>query len=65
MIVRGDHRVNDVKLTNALKTAFRPARPEEFEQRLRTGSSYIGPTGDHGIPILLDEGVAMRRARTT
>jgi prolyl-tRNA synthetase len=58
VIVRGDHRVNDIKLTNALKAAFRPARPEEFEQRLGP-AGYIGPTGDHGIPILLDAGVAV------
>jgi prolyl-tRNA synthetase len=58
VIVRGDHRVNDIKLANALQTSFRPARPEEFEQRLGP-AGFIGPTGDHGIPILLDGAVAI------
>jgi prolyl-tRNA synthetase len=58
VVVRGDHRVNDIKLANALKTSFRPARSEEFEQRLGP-AGYIGPTGDHGIPVLLDAGVAV------
>ena len=58
VILRGDHRVNEIKLANALKTALRPARPEEFESRLGP-AGYIGPAGDHGIPILLDAGVAV------
>ncbi len=58
VIVRGDHRVNELKLGLALKQAFRPARPEEFEQRLGP-AGYIGPVGDHGIPVLLDAGVAV------
>jgi prolyl-tRNA synthetase len=56
VIVRGDHRVNETKLGLTLKAPFRPARPEEFEQRLGP-AGYIGPVGDHGIPILLDEAV--------
>jgi prolyl-tRNA synthetase len=58
VIVRGDHRVEEVKLANALKEAFRPARPDEFERRLGP-AGYIGPVGDHGIPIILDGGVAV------
>jgi prolyl-tRNA synthetase len=58
VIVRGDHRVNEVKLALALKQQFRPARPEEFEQRLGP-AGFIGPVGEHGLPILLDEGVAV------
>src|SRR4051794_20371503 len=37
-LVRGDHQVNDIKLGNALGAEFRPAREEEFAQR-------IGPAG--------------------
>jgi prolyl-tRNA synthetase len=58
VIVRGDHRVNEIKLALALKEQFRPARPEEFEQRLGP-AGFIGPVGGHGLPILLDEGVAV------
>ncbi len=56
VLVRGDHRVNEVKLRNALGAPFRPAAPEEFAGR-------IGPPGSMGpvaadAPILLDEAVA-------
>jgi prolyl-tRNA synthetase len=57
VIVRGDHRINDIKLALALREEFRPARAEEVEQRLGP-PGYIGPVGDHGLPVLLDEGVA-------
>jgi prolyl-tRNA synthetase len=56
VIVRGDHRVNETKLGIALGAPFRPARADEFEQRLGP-AGYIGPVGDHGLPILLDEAV--------
>jgi prolyl-tRNA synthetase len=56
VVVRGDHRVNDVKLTNALGAAFRPAQPDEVERAIGPGG-FIGPVGA-GVPVLLDEGVA-------
>src|SRR2546429_1235854 len=31
-LVRGDHRVNEIKLQNALGAPFRPARPEEVAE---------------------------------
>ena len=55
VMLRGDHRVNDVKLQNALGTQFRPARADEFEQRIGP-AGFIGPVGTD-VPILLDEGV--------
>ena len=56
VLVRGDHRVNDVKLRNALGTGFRPAQEEEFAQRIGPGG-YIGPVGADA-PILLDDAIA-------
>ena len=56
VILRGDHRVNEIKLANALRADFRPARPEEVQARLGP-PGYIGPVGAQ-MPILLDEGVA-------
>jgi prolyl-tRNA synthetase len=56
VVVRGDHRVNDVKLTNALGEPFRPAREEEFAERVGP-AGYIGPVGTD-VPILLDDAVA-------
>src|SRR3954453_18447348 len=56
VMVRGDHRVNDIKLQNALGTGFRPAVPDEFAQRIGPGG-YIGPGGADG-PNMADHGVA-------
>jgi prolyl-tRNA synthetase len=56
VILRGDDRVNEIKLGIALGTPFRAARPDEFEPRLGP-AGYIGPVGDHRIPILLDDAV--------
>jgi prolyl-tRNA synthetase len=56
VMLRGDHRVNDVKLQNALRSDFRPAKAEEFEHRIGP-AGYIGPVGTD-VPILLDRGVA-------
>jgi prolyl-tRNA synthetase len=55
VVVRGDHRVNDIKLTNALGASFRPAREEEFAQRIGP-AGYIGPVGID-VPILLDDAI--------
>jgi prolyl-tRNA synthetase len=55
VIVRGDHRVNEIKLTNALGRAFRPASAEEVERRIGP-PGFIGPVGAK-VPILLDEAV--------
>jgi prolyl-tRNA synthetase len=55
VMVRGDHRVNDIKLQNALGASFRPARAEEFADRVGP-AGYIGPVGID-VPILLDDAV--------
>jgi prolyl-tRNA synthetase len=47
--VRGDHRVNDVKLANALGESFRPATEDE----LPGPGGFLGPTPD--VPVLYDE----------
>jgi prolyl-tRNA synthetase len=56
VILRGDHRVNDIKLRNALAAEFRPAQAAEFEDRIGP-AGFIGPVGAD-VPILLDDGVA-------
>jgi prolyl-tRNA synthetase len=55
VVVRGDHRVNEIKLTNTLGAPFRPAREEEFAERIGPGG-YIGPVGID-VAILLDDAV--------
>jgi prolyl-tRNA synthetase len=42
VFVRGDHRVNDVKLQNALREPFRPAQAEE----LPGPAGFLGPIAD-------------------
>jgi prolyl-tRNA synthetase len=53
VMVRGDHRVNEVKLRLALRTGFRAAREDEIEERLGP-PGFIGPVGAQAR-IVLDE----------
>src|SRR6202012_179011 len=55
VVVRGDHRVNEIKLQNTLGQPFRAARADEIEQRLGP-PGYIGPVGAD-LPVLLDAAV--------
>jgi prolyl-tRNA synthetase len=55
VMVRGDHRVNEIKLQNTLGQPFRAARPEEISERLGP-AGFIGPIGTD-LPILLDDAV--------
>jgi prolyl-tRNA synthetase len=57
--VRGDHRVNDIKLGNRLGETFRPAREEE----LRGPGGFLGPTAD--VPTLWDEAIVPGQAYVT
>jgi len=54
-LVRGDHRLNEVKLRNALGAAFRPAHPEEIEAELGP-PGFIGPVGA-GVPVIKDAAI--------
>ena len=60
VVVRGDHRVNEVKLQNALGRPFRAARADEIDQRIGP-PGYIGPVGA-GLPVLLDAAVTANGA---
>ena len=60
VVVRGDHRVNEIKLQNALGRPFRAARADEIEQRIGP-PGYIGPVGT-GLPVLLDAAVTANGA---
>jgi prolyl-tRNA synthetase len=55
VVVRGDHRVNEIKLRLALGGAFRTARAEEVAERLGP-PGFIGPVGAQ-MPILLDQAI--------
>jgi prolyl-tRNA synthetase len=56
VVVRGDHRVNDIKLRNHFHGEVRPAHEDEVAERLGP-PGYLGPVGAN-LPIVLDEGVA-------
>jgi len=55
-VVRGDHRVNEVKLEGALSREFRPAAEEEIVEKLGP-PGFIGPVGAD-VRVVLDEAVA-------
>jgi prolyl-tRNA synthetase len=55
VLLRGDHRLNEVKLRNALGADFRQARAEEIEAELGP-VGYIGPVGIDK-PILKDAAI--------
>jgi len=58
VLVRGDHRVNEAKLANALGAPNRPARAEEIARTLGP-PGFIGPVGlDGSVEIVLDDAVA-------
>ena len=55
VLLRGDHRLNEIKLRNALGADFRQAGPEEIEAELGP-VGYIGPVGA-GLPIVKDAAI--------
>ena len=52
VLLRGDHRLNEIKLRNGMKSDFRQARAEEIEEQLGP-VGYLGPVGS-GLPIIKD-----------
>jgi prolyl-tRNA synthetase len=55
VLVRGDHRLNEIKLRNALGAEFRPAHAEEIERELGP-IGFIGPVGAN-VPVLKDAAI--------
>jgi prolyl-tRNA synthetase len=55
VLVRGDHRVNEIKLANALGTTFRSANDEEVRERIGP-PGFIGPVNAN-VHVLLDDAV--------
>jgi prolyl-tRNA synthetase len=60
VVVRGDHRVNEIKLRTALGEGFRAARAEEIEARLGP-PGYVGPVAAQ-LEVLLDAAVTANGA---
>ncbi len=55
VLLRGDHRLNEIKLRNGMGTDFRQARPEEIEADLGP-VGYIGPVGAK-LPMIKDAAI--------
>ena len=54
VLTRGDHRLNDVKLRNALGQDFRPAQEDEVRSQFGSVPGFIGPLGGR-VPVVADE----------
>jgi len=54
-LVRGDHRLNETKLRNAIGAEFRPARVEEIEAEIGP-PGFIGPVGAK-VEVLKDAAI--------
>ncbi len=54
VLVRGDHRLNELKLRNHLKADVRAAQPEEVRDSFGTHAGFIGPVGAK-VEVLADE----------
>jgi prolyl-tRNA synthetase len=52
VLLRGDHRLNEIKLGNGMGTGFRQASAEEIEAQLGP-VGYLGPV-ESGLPIIRD-----------
>jgi prolyl-tRNA synthetase len=59
-LVRGDHRVNEIKLQNAIHAPFRQATEDEVRERFGAVPGYIGPVG---TPVLILADEALREMR--
>jgi len=56
VLLRGDHRLSEIKLGNALGAGFRQAGAEEIAAEIGP-SGYIGPVGA-GVPVIKDAAIA-------
>ena len=60
VVVRGDHRLSEIKLQNVLGEPARPATEEEIREAFSAPPGYIGPVGAKA-PVLADEALKHMR----
>jgi prolyl-tRNA synthetase len=66
ILMRGDHQLNEAKLTGALGTAtFRPAEPEEIFAALNAHPGSLGAVGVKHLPVHADESLQGAADMTT
>ena len=54
VVMRGDHRLNEIKLQNALGAPSRPAEEAELASLFSAPAGFIGPVAT-AVPVLADE----------
>ncbi|MFQ5816577.1 MAG: proline--tRNA ligase [Terriglobia bacterium] len=65
-LLRGDHQLNEAKLSDALGGApFRPAEPQEVRATFGAVPGFIGPVGVNNVRILIDTALAGRKNLVT
>ena len=64
VLVRGDHRLNEFKLRNTLRSGFRAADEAEVSELFGTEPGFIGPVGARA-PVLADEALRHMRGLVT
>ena len=74
-LLRGDHQLNETKLSNAASrllqkdrydlTQLRPAHPEEIFDAMGAHAGSLGAVGVAKLPIIVDEALRGRRNMTT
>jgi prolyl-tRNA synthetase len=60
VVVRGDHRVGETKLANALGEKFRPAQEDELGARGLV-AGFLGPQGLDGVEVVFDAAITPGR----
>jgi len=53
-LVRGDHRLHELKMQAALRSEYRPAHPDEIRETFGADGGSLGPVGV-GIEVIADE----------
>ncbi len=60
VLLRGDHQLNEAKLSTALGAEARPAHPEEIREWFGAGAGSLGPAGVTNMELLADEALQGR-----
>src|SRR3954468_5471504 len=64
VLVRGDHRLNEIKLQNAVQSPARPAQEDEVREVFGTEPGFIGPIGAR-VEVIADEALRDLRGLVT
>jgi prolyl-tRNA synthetase len=64
VVIRGDHRLNEFKLQNAMGALARPASDEEVRDVFDAVGGFIGPVGAH-VEVVADEALRGLRGMVT